>query len=417
MDGQVGVDVWQAWVIRLEAVHWLTLATAVAFLVLIAVLVVQSRSSLRKQERVRELVGGGAPKPVEIDPQAALKGTALSPIDRVLPRRPAAFMALVVLVSAGSWALGLMLANDVSRFLASEEWRFQPLYIAAHVIALRLFINVFARNFAAGANRLQMSTRHALQGVRAILGGWGVLAAVVLAAPFCWSDYNYLITRYEATGRGGVIATVDYLMFGIWCLEWFINAFIWVLLVGFMVKNCVTIKRYPFKAPVNVVLQEKHYRPFLQMSAQGSTVVLGFSLITVLYIYFTEGALTDYMGLAITLVLLIVCFVPPWLLLRDKVEDCYRAELSALHQIAGLRDGVPGAAGATRDRSLEERMDEIATMLRIWHLQTLYGSLGHSEATAIMVRLLPPALTIGWQAFQHYGSLMERVGRMMAGGG
>ena len=218
-------------------------------------------------------------------------------------------------------------------------------------------------------------------------------------------------------GEGDSVLAVDYLMWGIWSVEWFINAFIWVLLVGFMVKNCVTIARYPFREPIDAVLHEKQYRPFLQMSAQGSTVVLGFSLVTVAYLYFTVGELTDYMGLGITVALLVVCFLPPWLLLRDKVEDAFRAELAALRAGAGLQGAMALSGAGGPARSLEARMDEIAALLRMWHLQNLYGSLGQTEATAIMVRLLAPALTIGWQAFQHYGSLVERVGRMLGSGG
>ena len=70
-------EAWARWWSGLGAsspVHWLTLSTAVAFLGLIAVLLVQTRSSARKRQELAQLTGGVAPKAVEIDPHAALEG-------------------------------------------------------------------------------------------------------------------------------------------------------------------------------------------------------------------------------------------------------------------------------------------------------------------------------------------------------
>ena len=199
---------------------------------------------------------------------------------------------------------------------------FQPFYIAAHLVALRLFINVFTRNYAAGVAHLEVSrdagaARRAHDPGRLWRAGRRADRVAVLLSSIsttCSAD------RYARMGQDDIVRGVDYLMWGIWCLEWFINAFIWVLLIGFMVKNCLTIRSHPFRAPIHVVLHDKLYRPFLQMSAQGSTVVLGFSCVTVLYLVYTGGELTDYLGLGITVALLVFGFVPPWLMLRAKVD-------------------------------------------------------------------------------------------------
>ena len=267
-------------------------------------------------ERARD--GGGV---------LALEGISLSPIDRVFPRRPRQFLCWSHRLDRG-WLVGYLLAPNKQHFLTSSEWRFQPFYVAVHLIALRLFINVFTRNYAAGVVHLDMSRAHALKGIRPILGPWGALAAAVVALPFCYFDFLYLFSpRYARMGRDEIVRAIDYLMWGIWSLEWFINAFIWVLLVGFMIKNCMTIRRFPFRAPIDAVLHDKHYRPFLQMSSKGATVVLGFSICTVIYLTYTGGELTDYLGLGITVTLLFVCFVPPWLLLRAKVDEAVQREI------------------------------------------------------------------------------------------
>lgn len=398
--------------------QWLAFAGALACVALVAAMLVQGDH----QVRMRRLVGIGRTRAAVIQPPGLdLGGISLSPIDRVFPRAPVRFLMLVATVSLGAWVGGYLLAPNPADFLASAEWLVQPFYIAAHLVALRLFINVFTRNYAAGIAELDVSRTHALRGIRPILGTRGALAAVAIAMPFCWSDFRYLSSpRYTRLGRDEIVRAADYVMWGIWSLEWCINAFIWVLLVGFMVKNCMTIARFPFRSPIHVVLQDKLYRPFLQMSAQGATVVLCFSLITVIYIYFTGGEITDYLGLGITIALLLVCFVPPWLVLRAKVDRAVRIETARLRQGAQVAAAATpvglashGAPAPGIERPLEARLDEALALLRIWHLQSLHGDLGQTEAKAVLLRLLAPAATIGWQVAHNYGDLAGRLVKMI----
>ena len=108
-------------------------------------------------------------------------------------------------LAAGSWALGYALSPDKQRFLGSllPEWQFQPLYLAAHLVTLRLFIAVFTRNFAAGAARLDMPPELVKAGFRVILGPAGALLALVVAVPFCIWDYGYLHGPGYACDDGG----------------------------------------------------------------------------------------------------------------------------------------------------------------------------------------------------------------------
>lgn len=404
-------DAWQLGFLR-----WLALVGTVVALGLVVLALVQTRRRLQMRGRQ-----GAGRNRAELEEQGlSLDGISLSPIDRVFPRRPRQFLVLVATISLGAWVAGYLLAPDVRQFLTAPEWIFQPVYIAAHLVALRLFINAFTRNYAAGICHLDVSRKHALRGVRAILGPWGALAAVLIAAPFCVFDFRHLWSpRYVRMGGDDIVRPIDFMMWGVWSLEWFINALIWVLLVGFMIKNCITLWRYPFRSPIHTVLADKQYRPFLQMSAQGATVVLGFSLVSVAYIAYTDGALTDYLGLGITVTLLVVCFLPPWMVLRSKVDRAVNVEVAGLRQGARL---VPAAgplglvaldAGTTADRPLEARLDEALALLRIWHLQNLYGNLGQTELKAILVRLLAPSVTIGWQIAHNYGDLAQRLAKLV----
>jgi hypothetical protein len=406
---------------RLGYGKWLIVATSLASLALLIGLIAQSVRNARLSRRLRlsteqARVLGETSATVEPEQPLSLRGSRLSPIDRIFPRDPIAFLMLVMALSIGCWLVGLALAPDLPLFLKSPEWLFQPFYIAAHFITLRLFINAFTSNFAAGASHLDVGEAEAVMGVPTLLGWGGALAALVIAAPFCWFDFAYLFSdRYEKMSGNEQVGTIDLVMWGIWSMEWFLNAFIWVVLVGFLVKNCVTISSYPFRAPIHTVLHDKHYRPFLQMSSQGATMVLGFSAVTVLYIWQTGGEMTDYLGLGITGALLMFGFIPPWMLLRNKVDNAVAAETARLrvafanHARRAWPVGEPASSEA-----LEKRLEEALALLRISYLENLYGSLGQTEAKAIMLRLLAPAATIAWQASQNFGNISERLATMLS---
>lgn len=356
------------------------------------------------------------------DDPLSLEGTALAPLDRVFPTKPLPFLMLVVILSAGAWGAGFALAPDRKKFLASPEWQFMPFYLAAHLIAVRLFVTTFTRNFRAGVQHLDVATVRATRGVRAILGLIGILLAILIAAPFCTLDFFYLNSkdsRYERMG-GDIVAPIDLLMWGTWCVEWFLNSLIWVMLLGFLIKNCEIIRAYAFRSPIELVVHERQYRPFLQMSSQGASIVLGFSAVTIFYLWYTGGELTDYAGLTITAVLLIIGFVPPWVLLRRKVRTAVENEthvlkyaiLNVLHRDANAkRDGK--LAGPRIP--LEQRLEEALAIFRVSHLEQLKLNLGRREARAILLRLMAPGLGMVWQLSQNQQSLLAKMDELLLG--
>lgn len=331
------------------------------------------------------------------------------PIDRVLPRRLRSTLGLALTVALTLWLLGLAIAPSIPKFLASREWHFQPFYFAAHIVALRLFILVYARGFVRGVGYLDVPEPQVRTLVRRVLGLPGVAMAFLIALPFAASDFLYLFgPRYERLGGPEQVAAIDYMMWVIWSVEWFLNAFIWVVLLGFLIKNCWVIRQHRFRAPIEIVLHDRQYKPFLQMSAQGATIVLAFTIVTVVYIAYTGGEITDYVGLAITALLLVAGFVPPWVLLKGKVRRAVEEETLAMRhrlmrnieqaELEATAAAVHGQAGGAREaRSLEHRLDAAVAILRISYLENRNQNLGMSEARAIMVRMLAPAASIAWQ--------------------
>lgn len=396
--------------------RWLAIAAAATSLVLLlALIVVYVRyARLRHILEVGGVLGAEpAAGPGAREAHTALDSGSRALVDRMLPRSVPLFLLLVVALAAGCWGLGFTLAPSRPRFLASTEWRFQPFYLAAHFVTLRLFIAVFTRNFAAGIAHLDMPPESALQGFRIILGPVGGAIAVAIAIPFCVSDYGYLYSdRYERMGEDTIVRAIDLMMWGIWCVEWLLNAFIWVVIAGFLAMNIWAIRSYNFRAPIEVVLDEKHYRPFLQMSSQGATIVLGFAVLTAVYIWYTGGGEADYLGLVIAVVLLVLGFVPPWMLLNAKVDNAVKAQASTLRR--GLAGGARADAAPTA-RGLEERLDKALAMLRIQHLEGLRGGVGRTEMTAVAVRLLAPAATVVWQMAHNFYEVIAKAGQLLRG--
>jgi hypothetical protein len=381
---------------------------------LLALLVLAARNRNLRSQLAGYAVAHEPPAPRTIATPTADR----APIDLLLPRHPMAFYLLALLVSAACWALGLALAPDVTRFLRSPEWHIQPFYLAVHLVALRLFVQIVVRNYMAGAAHLDIPAERIAAGIRLVLGAPAMRAAVAIAAPLCFLDYRYLVSdRYEKLGADQQLHAIDYVMWGIWCAEWLLNAMIWVALAGFLALSYRALRTCRFRAPIATVVQEKLYRPFLQMSSQGASVVLGFTCVTAIYIWYAGGSASDFIGLGVTGVLLVAGFVPSWLLLNAKVKRTVREEIEALRRnvpapVAGEKV-LGAAAGDGRARSVEERLDEVVAMMRAWNLERLQLDLGRTEAQALAFRLAAPAATAGWQLYSNLQSILGKAGGVL----
>jgi hypothetical protein len=334
----------------------------------------------------------------------SLEGLPIAWVDRLLPRSPRRFLIVVSAMSAGCWLLGLLLAADRAKFLAAREWQAQPLFLACHLVALRLFVTVYARNFLAGAAHLNMPVGEPAWWLRALLRPLGGALALLVAAPFCSYDLHHLYSegyRKSLVGADGAVGPADLLMGLIWCAEWILNAYIWVLLVGFLVLLLRVLRLYSFRAPVEIVLHQKHYRPFLLMSVQGATILLLFGVVYAAYVWYAEGELSDYVSLCITGGLLMVGFVPPWLRLKSGIDRAVQLDTYELRErlsaSAWRRAGTAEETWATDPAGLAARLDEALAMLRIVYLERLQQELGQAEGRAILLRVLAPATTVAWK--------------------
>jgi hypothetical protein len=261
---------------------------------------------------------------------------------------------------------------------------------------------MFTRNFLAGVVHLDMPPADARRGTRMVQGLPGALVALLIAIPFSLYDLQVLGFFAKAGTKGadgGVGPAADQLLYVMWCVEWFLMAFIWVQLVGFLFLTRSAIGDYRFRAPIEVVLLEKHYRHFLAMSAHGATIVLGFFLMNVVYGWYTGAEITDYVGVAITLVLLVIGFIPPWMQLTRKMDGIVKDEMAGLRRrLASSEMLSVGAAGVSTPTvaaaDIQTRLDEALVMLRISYLERLHSDLGNMEAWSIVMKMGVPAITV-----------------------
>jgi hypothetical protein len=381
-------------------------AVLLLFLVVLAARLMQLKRELAA-ERQRAM-GQQAASPLA--PPCELTQTS---IDSLLLRNPGAYYLGVAVLSAGSWLAGWMLATSVPHFLTSREWHIQPFYLAAHMLALRLFVGLFVRKYVAGAAQLDTSAEQIAEGVRCVLGPVSALFAAAIAVPFCVLDFRYLVSdHYEKLSEDQALHAIDYLMWAIWCAEWLLNAMIWVTLARFLAMSYRVLRTKRFRAPITSVVQDKLYRPFLEMSSQGASIVLVFAGVTGFYIWYAGGAASDILGLGVTGALLIAGFIPLWLVLNAKVKRSVREEIEALRRIlhTPTSDASVFAATDGRGRSVEERLDEVVALMRAEFLQRLQLDLGRTEAQALVLRLAAPAATAGWQLYGNLQVILGKIG-------
>jgi hypothetical protein len=376
-----------------------------AVFVLFLALFVSVTRNVRLRRELAERAGGEARSSTPASwedqlPTVSLEGEGHALVDRLLPRRPRNFLLVVAVLSAGCWLLGLALAENSPAFLQDGEWQAQPFYFAAHFVTLRLFATAFSRTFLAGITHLEVPPALARHRMWFVVGPIGVLIALALAVPFCVFDYN------DPTRAGNLGPAAGLVLFATWCVEWFLLAFIWVMVGGYVILSRWVITTYRFRDPIEVVLHERRYRPFLQMSAQGATIVLGFWIINLAYLLYTGALFSDIAGAVITLVLVVAGFLPPLLQLKAKVRDAVDEQMANLRRRLSSRmraepvggDALPNEAG----ENLREQLDEALVFLRISYLERLYAQLGQSETMDIVIKMLVPATTMAWYAYKYY---------------
>jgi hypothetical protein len=325
-------------------------------------------------------------------------------VDRIMPARPVPYLIAVASVAVGCWLMGLLLAGDKGGFLASHEWQVQPFFLATHFVCLRLFVTCYTRNFLAGAARMDLPEGEAVRRIKQVLGPYGGAAALVIALPFCISNFFYLhgeeFVEEAAEWGGEGLAPINLFLWLIWCAEWILNAYIWVLLLGFLYLTMRTLWQHRFRASIEVLLHEKHYRPFLMMSAQGASIVLFFGVVNAFYVWYSQGDIWDYVGLGITGTLLLVGFGPPWMQLKSNVERAVDKEMYQLQERmvkAMQKQAEAGGAAGVTVADLAERLDHALAVLRTMYLDRMHRELGRAEGKALLLKLLAPASTIGWK--------------------
>ena len=174
--------------------------------------------------------------------------------------------------------------------------------------------------------------------------------------------------------------------------------------MGYSAMTIQTIERFPFAAPLETVLHERHYRPFLRMSAQGASILLGYTAAYALYIWYTQSTTSAYIGLWGSAGLLLLSFVPPWMRLKTRIARLVRDTSHDLHvQVLAARALAQSMDDGKTTYTLDEvgaRVDVALAMLRLDHLEYLYRDLGKSEGQQILLRLLAPISTIVLKIFR-----------------
>jgi hypothetical protein len=172
-----------------------------------------------------------------------------------------------------------------------------------------------------------------------------------------------------------------------------VNGYIWFILVGFIALTIRAMLQCNFKGHIEEILIREKYKPFLLLIVQGSSSCLFFCLLTSLYVWYADGDTTDYVGLGITVGLLVLGFAPPWLLLRQKLDGM----IAERHMQIGNRlvdlQSTPIGKDTLPDTIA---IQEFSLITRINYLDRLQEELGRKEGRSVVLRLLIPLGTMAW---------------------
>jgi hypothetical protein len=245
-----------------------------------------------------------------------------------------------------------------------------------------------------------------------VLGPIAVLAACVVTAPLVVIDVAYLQGEYlkenHALGPGGTLGAADWLLVVAWTVEWIVNVYLWAVIVGSLVLTLSVLRQHAFRDPIERVLREKQYRPFLLMNAHGATLTLIFAAATIGYIAVAKGAASDYIGLWVTGGLVVLGFVPPYVVLKSRIGAVVQEEAAKLGTSLDRSTKALASAERKHDDELADVSARVALtldMVRIDHLTRLHEELGKSEAQGLVLKLLVPAATGAWQLVKPFVGL------------
>ena len=317
-------------------------------------------------------------------------------IHRWLPSSTLYAVPIFAGVGAFTWLVALILAGDLRAFLGFREWQMQPLYLAGHFFTAWMFVLPFTRLFHRALGAMEGPKNEILEMAKVILGKWGLLGATVLSLPFLiktFIDYrNGDYVEFYFDPEGG-IRVVDFWMMLLWAMEWWVNGYIWFILIGFIALTIRAMMQCNFTGHIEEILIREKYKPFLLLIVQGSSSCLFFCLITSLYVWYADGDTTDYVGLGITVGLLVFGFSPPWLMLRQKLD----AMIAERHREIGNRLVDLASTPIGKDTLPDTiAIQEFSLITRINYLDRLQVELGQKEGRSVILRLLIPLLTVAW---------------------
>ena len=323
-------------------------------------------------------------------------------IHKFLPTNSLFAALLFLSISLGIWLIALALAVDKTAFWESKEWHVQPLLFAGHLFTAWMFVLPFTKLFHRALSAMEGPKEKIMSWTNLVLGPRGLIGAILLSLPFQYmvtnsylkGDYDKFFIESESS-----LAIVDLWMMTVWGIEWIINGYIWFILIGFIGLTISAMKLCTFTGSIEEVLIHERYKPFLLLIVQGSSSCLFFCLINSFYVWYAEGDISDFIGLGMTVGLLVGGFAPPWLMLRKKLEKEMQHRYLQLGTKLIEIDHQFLAHEGTPDNVY---FQESAIISRINFLDRLKMEFGQKEGRSVLLRLLIPTATMGWKFFKPF---------------
>lgn len=202
---------------------------------------------------------------------------------------------------------GHLLAPDSATLLASHDWTYHSFWLPLHLVLARCASKVFARHATAARADLGHDLSDELtRRVSTVTSLRGFVGGLLLVAPLVILDVRagieYVDENHASQGAAATLIPM------IWMLEWLATAQIWLYVLGSIYITPLASHAQSLRGRHVDILVHGKGRESIKAGLENAMIIAAYGLSTVGYVWYANGQTTDYLVLALSTVLVLVCF-------------------------------------------------------------------------------------------------------------
>jgi hypothetical protein len=215
------------------------------------------------------------------------------------------------------WLIGLALSPNKLAFIHDKSWLFQIFWFPLHLILGYSSFYIYKRTTQSVSHQ-DLNLNFLLKDIK--INFVTYLIIIVLIAPFIYEDSMEAKDIFDKN-----FANLGYsslLMFGpIWIIEWLMLGVIWTHIISTATYTIKICSNAYIKKNLNSILIFDKENHFLKAGVDNALISFIYGISSILYILFTGGESSDFQTTIISVILVFVCFMTSFLLIRNRLES------------------------------------------------------------------------------------------------